>query len=99
VSDAPRAPETGQWLKGTSPNPGGRTKVAQDVIRILEKAGPTAANELVRLMTGAEEDKDRIAACKVVLEHLLGKPRPAPASTDETVNAVLSALLAGGKVS
>ncbi len=84
------------WLfkPGQSGNPTGRSKIQREVQAILDAAAPHGAAELKRLMCEAADEKDRIAAIKIVLEHVIGKPKERDDDGEPLMNDLLADLLA-----
>ena len=81
----------GRLLPGASLNPRGRIHTspeAREVREILLLASPSAARRMVQLMESADE-KIAFAACKEVLEKVVGK---SVASDEEAINSVTSIL-------
>lgn len=66
--------EDGTIASGT-PNPGGIPKWLKGVRDSLKSLTPLAATTLESVMRHGENDKDRVAAAKVVLEYTVPKPK------------------------
>ena len=65
--------KTGQFVKGQSGNPGGRTKIDPKVIEILKAALPEMAERLVKL-TESDDENVALKAILAAFERLFGKP-------------------------
>lgn len=65
------------FAKGQSGNPGGRparTAAELDLIAQCKEKTPQALAVLVKIMEGAEKDRDRLTAALAIIERAYGKP-------------------------
>lgn len=63
-------------------------KATADVKALAGKHGPSAIAELARLMTHAEGEAARVAACNAILDRAYGKAAQPVTGGDETDNPV-----------
>lgn len=91
MSDESAREADGRWKPGVSGNPSGTHRWLQKVRKRLQKGSARAATYLMRVADGKEttykvtkdgatvevelEAKDRIMACKVILEYTVPKPK------------------------
>jgi len=74
-------PKTGRFVKGNkcSKNRPGRTKASQFKAAITEALSPEQVSLLFRRMYQLAVQKGDIAAGRIILEYLIGKPKPSEA--------------------
>jgi hypothetical protein len=70
------------WQKGESGNPGGRPKVAAEVLELVRQHGPEAVARLVILMRSKNEAV-ALRATETLLDRGYGRPRQAVALEHE----------------
>src|SRR5947207_1890360 len=70
---AKRGPQ-GQWLPGSSPNPGGRPKIIVDIRDLAREHTETAINALVHIAARAKQESARLAAASALLDRGWSKP-------------------------
>src|SRR5436190_23662894 len=68
-----RGPQ-GQWLPGSSPNPGGRPKIIEDIRDLAREHTETAINALVHIAESGKQESARVAAASALLDRGWGKP-------------------------
>lgn len=81
MSDATQQPEkrpatrdaNGRWLRGSSPNPGGRPKREAEIREAFQDLGAEAVERIRQLMRSTVEQV-AVAACRLALERGYGKP-------------------------
>ena len=69
-----RKPNSGQFQKGQSGNPGGRRKIPDDIKEAFEAHLPEAIAVLGRALKGKDE-RLRLMAAVHIAERVLGKPQ------------------------
>lgn len=69
---AVREPGTGRWVKGHSPNPGGRKPMPAEVREILDASTPNAARRLCAIALD-DAHPSQLRAIELVLDRGLGK--------------------------
>lgn len=62
------------WVKGKSPNPGGRPKQVLDVIQLARKHTPEAIGRLVEIMRDGQSEAACVSAAVAILDRGWGKP-------------------------
>ncbi len=94
--------ERGRWLKGVSPNPGGRPPEDRELRELARGHGSAAIAKLVQLMHTAEDERVQLGAAEALLTRGFGRPAEAasgplvainvgPGSTAPITNAVEAA--------
>src|SRR5438045_4792440 len=71
---APKRGDRGQWLPGSSPNPGGRPKIIEDIRDLARAHTETAINALVQIAEKGKQESARVAAASALLDRGWGKP-------------------------
>jgi hypothetical protein len=74
LDHAPNRGPQGQWLPGSSPNPGGRPKIIEDIRDLAREHTQTAINALVRIAESGKQESARVAAASALLDRGWGKP-------------------------
>lgn len=65
----------GRFVKGSSGNAGGRTKLPDDLKQAFREASPMALETLKRVLLDEDaKDSDKIRAAEIVLDRAYGKP-------------------------
>jgi hypothetical protein len=93
-----RKPNSGQFQKGQSGNPGGRPKIPDEIKQAFESYLPDAIKVLGRALKGKDERLAVMAAVHIA-ERVLGKPQQnvnAKVETTDLARAHLDALRALG---
>src|SRR5947207_14242510 len=80
----PRRGPQGQWLPGSSPNPGGRPKIIEDIRDLAREHSATAINTLVQIAESGKQESARVAAASALLDRGWGKPTQ-PLSGDDAM--------------
>jgi HEAT repeat protein len=71
-------PGNPNWVKGgKSPNPNGRSRIAQEVRELAQKHSAEAIKTLVELMTTSTDERIRLSAADSLLDRGIGKPTQA----------------------
>src|SRR5438045_9630149 len=71
---APNRGHRGQWLPGSSPNPGGRPKIIEDIRDLAREHTETAINALVHIAESGQQESARVAAASALLDRGWGQP-------------------------
>src|SRR5207248_11695362 len=71
---APKRGPQGQWLPGSSPNPGGRPKIIEDIRDLARAHTGTAINAHVHIAESGKQESARVAAASALLDRGCGKP-------------------------
>ena len=66
--------DRGRWLPGSSPNPGGRPKIIEDIRDLAREHTETAINALVHIAESGKQESARVAAASALLDRGWGKP-------------------------
>ena len=66
--------DRGRWLPGSSPNPGGRPKIIEDIRHLAREHTETAINALVHIAEKGKQESARVAAASALLDRGWGKP-------------------------
>src|SRR5207248_10062591 len=74
LDHAPKRGPQGQWLPGSSPNPGGRPKIIEDIRALAREHTATAINALVRIAESGKQESARVAAASALLDRGWGRP-------------------------
>ena len=74
LDHAPNHGPQGQWLPGSSPNPGGRPKIIEDIRDLAREHTETAINALVHIAQKGKQESARVAAASALLDRGWGKP-------------------------
>src|SRR6516165_2753266 len=69
------------FVKGVSPNPGGRSKVARDIQALAQEHGPAAIATLVEALKSRNE-RVRVAAAAILLDRGYGRAPQAITGAD-----------------
>jgi len=64
----------GRWLPGSSPNPGGRPKVVEDIRALAREHSPVAIQTLRDIAEKGKQESARVAAAVALLDRAYGKP-------------------------
>src|SRR5204862_1251576 len=70
----PKRGDRGKWLPGSSPNPGGRPRVVEDIRDLAREHTETAINALVHIAEKGKQESARVAAASALLDRGGGKP-------------------------
>jgi len=62
------------WQKGTSANPGGRSKIQRALQSILDEAAPDAVARICKLVN-SEDETVGLAAAKDIVDRVLGRAK------------------------
>ena len=73
----------GKWLPGTSPNPGGRPKVIEDIRALARQHTEAAVNTLVSIAEDGKQESARVAAATALLDRGWGRPTQPIAGDDQ----------------
>ena len=84
LDHAPKRGPQGQWLPGSSPNPGGRPKIIEDIRDLAREHTETAINALVHIAESGKQESARVAAASALLDRGWGKPTQ-PLSGDDAM--------------
>ena len=80
---APNRGHRGQWLPGSSPNPGGRPKIIEDIRDLAREHTETAINALVHIAQKGKQESARVAAASALLDRGWGRPTQPIAGDDD----------------
>ena len=83
LDHAPRRGPQGQWLPGSSPNPGGRPKIIEDIRDLAREHTETAINALVHIAQKGKQESARVAAASALLDRGWGRPTQPIAGDDD----------------
>ena len=83
--------DRGRWLKGNSPNPGGRTTEDRELRDLARGHGPEAISKLVQLMRDAEDERVQLGAAEALLTRGFGRPAEAASGPLVAINVGLGA--------
>ena len=83
----PKRGDRGKWLPGSSPNPGGRPKIIEDIRDLAREHSATAINTLVQIAESGKQESARVAAASALLDRGWGKPTQ-PLSGDDAMPAI-----------
>jgi hypothetical protein len=70
-------------LPGSSPNPGGRPKVIEDIRALAREHSPAALETLRHIADNGKQESARVAAAIALLDRAYGKPTQPLAGDDE----------------
>jgi hypothetical protein len=87
LDHAPKRGPQGQWLPGSSPNPGGRPKIIEDIRDLAREHTETAINALVQIAESGKQESARVAAASALLDRGWGKPTQ-PIAGDDAMPAI-----------
>lgn len=77
------------FVRGVSPNPGGRPRVVAEIRELARQYGAEAIGRLVTLMRTAEDERVRLAAAEALLTRGYGRPEAAISGPLVNVNVGL----------
>jgi hypothetical protein len=79
----------GRWLSGSSPNPGGRPKIIEEIKTLAREYTETAIDTLVHIAENGKQESARVAAASALLDRGWGKPMQ-PVSGEHVVTTHVS---------